>query len=222
MTMLRKFPVPWLLAISLMTGAAAAAAPPAPFREGINYIPVMPAQPTSVNPGQIEVIEFFWYGSPACFALQPYFAAWEHGKAGNVVVKRVPAMLNPQWEVAARAYYTAEQLAIPDKAMDAIFNASHLGHDDFTSQADFERFFTGHLGVDAKQFEAAWNSFTVDTRLAQAKVLAQRYGITAVPALVVNGKWLTGTGYKLSDAQLMNAVTWLVQQEQADLPAATQ
>ena len=56
MTMLRKFPVPWMLAISLMAGAAAAATPPAPFREGINYIPVMPAQPTSVNPGQIEEI----------------------------------------------------------------------------------------------------------------------------------------------------------------------
>ncbi|MGH8362067.1 MAG: hypothetical protein ACRESQ_01815, partial [Gammaproteobacteria bacterium] len=90
------------------TASAAGAAPA--YREGVNYIPVMPAQPVNVNPGRVEVLEFFWYGNPQCFALEPYLEAWQKSLPANVVLTRVPATLNPQRDVAARAYYVAVQL----------------------------------------------------------------------------------------------------------------
>ena len=194
----------------------------APYKESVNYIPVMPAQPTNVNPGQVEVLEFFWYGSPQCFALEPYLETWQKAQPANVVLTRVPAALNPQWDVAARAYYTAVQLGLADKANELIYAAVHMQHMNLSTQADYQRLFTGQLGVSAQQFNSAWNSLQVDVRLAQAKVLAQRYGVTNVPVLTVDGKWLTGAGYHLSTAQIMPAVSWLMQQDQAALPAGTQ
>ena len=34
-----------------------------------------PPQPTEAS-GKIEVIEFFWYGCPHCYSLEPNVAAW--------------------------------------------------------------------------------------------------------------------------------------------------
>lgn len=211
-----------LLACSGVAGTVFAAGAAPAYREGVNYIPVMPAQPTNVNPGQVEVLEFFWYDNPQCFALEPYLEAWQKSQPINVVLTRVPATLNPQWDVAARAYYTAVQLGLADKANVLIYSAIHQQHMSLATQTDYQRLFTSQLGVSAQQFNTTWNSLQVDARLAHAKVLAQRYGVTNVPAFAVDGKWLTGTGYRLSTAQIMPAVSWLVQQDQGALATSAQ
>jgi len=139
-----------------------------------------------------------------------------------VVLTRVPAALNPQWDLAARAYYTAVQLGLADKANALIYAAIHALHPSLATPSDYQRLFVSQLGVSTQQFTSTWNSLQVDARLAQAKVLAQRYGVTSVPTLTVDGKWLTGAGYHLSTAQIMPAVNWLVQQDQAALAAVAQ
>lgn len=211
-----------LLMCCVFAGTAFAASAAPAYREGVNYIPVMPAQPVNVNPGQVEVLEFFWYGSPQCFALEPYLDAWQKSLPANVVLTRVPATLNPQWDVAARAYYVAVQLGIADRANALIYAAMHVQHLSLGTQSDFQRLFASQLDVSAQQFNTTWNSLQVAARLAQAKVLAQRYGVTNLPALTVDGKWLTGAGYHLSTAQIVPAVNWLVQQDQGALAASVQ
>ena len=95
------------LASLLLLATSVTASADAAYKLGVNYQAVLPAQPVSTTPGQIEVIDFFWYGCPHCNALEPYLEAWERSKPANVVLKRVPAILQPEWEPAARAYYTA-------------------------------------------------------------------------------------------------------------------
>ena len=191
------------------------AAAPA-WKEGVNYVPVVPAQPVSPGPGKVEVIDFFWYGCPHCFALEPYLQGWDRSKPANVVLVRVPAIVRPEWEPAARAYYTAQALGILDKAHEAIFNEIHLNNDQLLTEADFERFFTKQFSISAKQFEAAWSSPAVDAGILQARILATRYNINVlgVPMLAVNGRWLTGGGYA-AYPQIMQVVNYLIQQEQA-------
>lgn len=209
------------------TAAPAPAAPPktAAYKEGVNYQPVLPAQPTSVAPGQIEVIDFFWYSCPHCFELEPYLEIWARSKPKDVVLKLVPAIVRPEAEAGARAYYVAEALGILDKAHEAIYNDIHIKHEMAgTSEVDYERFFTANLGVSAKQFESAWSSPAVNAKVDQARVLAARYGVLSadggVPTLAVNGKWLTGGGYGLAYSQIMQVVNYLVQQEQAAVPSS--
>lgn len=215
-----KWPALFLLAAGLLGSGAWAATAPAAFKEGVNYVPVVPAQPVSVNPGQIEVLEFFWFGDPRCYALETQLAAWQKSQPSNVILVRVPAALNPQWDLAARAYYTALQLGLADRARTVIYTALQVQHLNLGSQADFENLFRTQLGVDPAQFEKVWNSYAVDAGISQAKVLAQRYGVSNVPTFAVNGKWLTGASYRLSDAQLVALMTTLVQQQQGDIPAA--
>src|SRR5487761_1602678 len=86
------------------------------FFEGINYEPVTPAQTTGVKPGQVEVIEFYWYGCPVCFALEPYVESWEQQLPKGVVFKRVPgAMPDSEFYVDAQATAVAEVLGIGGK-----------------------------------------------------------------------------------------------------------
>ena len=214
-----------LLLSLLILPAAQAAAPAAPtpsYKEGVNYQPVLPAQPTSTVPGQIEVLDFFWYGCPHCNAFEPYLVAWERSKPANVVLVRVPATLEPDWEVGARAYYTAEALGIIAKAHSATFTEIHLKGDNLQTEQDFERYYGRDFGVEPKKFESAWNSPAVDAKLAQAKVLSDRYEIMlhGVPTLIVNGKWLTGGEFGVgSPPQIISILNYLVGLEQTAIPA---
>jgi thiol-disulfide isomerase/thioredoxin len=47
---------------------------------GTNYKVLSPAQPTDAPPGKVEVIEFFWYGCPHCYVLDPYIETWRKDK----------------------------------------------------------------------------------------------------------------------------------------------
>ena len=221
--------LPVLASAFLFSASAQAAAPepakPAPaFRANVNYQPVFPAQPTSVPPGQIEVVDFFWYGCPHCNALEPYLESWERSKPANVVLKRVPAVLSPQWEPAARAYYTASTLGLTAQSHAAIFKAIHDTHElpQLAEEGDFQRFFSLKFGVDPRRFQSVWSSPAVDAQLAQGEVLQERYDIVqyGVPMLIVNGRWITGAGMVQSYPQIMQVVDFLLQQEQAALPAS--
>lgn len=211
-----------LLALTLLA-ATAHAAPGVTlpvYKEGVNYTPVLPAQPTSANPGQVEVLDFFWYGCPHCNAFEPYLESWERRKPANVILRRVPAILEPDWEPAARAYYTAEALGIIAKSHAATFDEIHKKGDKLQTEADFERFFVSAFGVDPKKFESTWGSPTVDAKIAQAKVLADRYDLIlyGVPTLVVNGRWITGGDFSVPYSQITLVVNQLVAQELAAMP----
>ena len=41
----------------------------------MNYTVLVPAQPTSVAPGKVEVTEVFWLACPHCYALEPFLKA---------------------------------------------------------------------------------------------------------------------------------------------------
>ena len=190
------------------------------FQEGVNYVPVSPAQPTTVGPGQIEVIEFFWYGCPHCFATQPYVDAWLKHKPDNVVFKLIPAAWSggEHMDIDARAYFTAQALGLEPKIHDPLFNAIHVDnkYDLTQSQSALQGFFADY-GVSKQQFDATWNSFGVNLKMNQALQTLTRYGIQGVPTFVVNGKWMTGAGYQMQYADILKCVDFLVQQEEAAL-----
>lgn len=205
-----------IAAITWSASGIATAAGMTTFKEGVNYVPVSPAQPTSVQPGQIEVIEFFWYGCPHCFALEPYLEAWLKHKPANVVFRRIPGALpGSEWMTAAQAFYTAQALGLEPKINTPLFNAIHIKQQYRLAQSEdaLEGFFANY-GVSKQQFESTWNSFSVQLKLNQASEIEQRYGLEGVPTIIVNGKWKTGAGYQMAPPDIMKCVEYLVQKEE--------
>ncbi|HET6725453.1 MAG TPA: thiol:disulfide interchange protein DsbA/DsbL [Gammaproteobacteria bacterium] len=198
-----------LLALALGATAGAAAAEQHQFKRGENYHLVVPVQPTRADRNQVQVIEFFWYGCPHCYAFEPYLENWLKQKPENVLFKRVPAVANPAWEPQARAFYTAKALGMLDKVHGAIFDEIHARHHFLRTEQDFEQFFARY-GVGSQQFEAAWNSFAVNMKLKQAAVLATRYRVLGVPAIAVGGKYSTGPTMAASFPQLIDIINTLI------------
>ena len=224
----RKFLIAALVAICSAgyIGATSAKAVAATFTEGVNYVPVSPAQATSVKSGQIEVIEFFWYGCPHCFALEPYLEAWLKHKPANVVFKRIPVAMawGEHMDIDGYAYYTAQALGLEPKIHTPLFNAIHQDRQfALVSDEDALQAFFAHYGVSKHDFDATWKSFSVQLKMDQAADIEKRYGLEGVPTIIVNGKWKTGAVYKnadgryMSPVQIMQCVNMLVQREEREI-----
>ncbi|HSN18764.1 MAG TPA: thiol:disulfide interchange protein DsbA/DsbL [Gammaproteobacteria bacterium] len=186
------------------------------FFQGIQYEAVKPAQQTDVKPGQIEVIEFYWYGCPVCNALEPYVEGWEKQLPANVVFKRVPAAWpNTEFYVDAQAIAVADVLGIGEKIREPFFNAIHEdGEVALRTDKDALRQFFAKFGIKPADFDAAWDSAAVKARLIAYQKLADAYDISGVPTLIVNGKWKTGAGHMMPPSQVMDCVNFLIAKEQ--------
>ena len=190
------------LALFCLTGLARA--------EG-GYEAVSPAQPVQ-NPSKVEVIEFFWYGCPHCYSLEPSMVEWLKTKPANVEFIRQPAVFSDLWGKHAKAFFTAEALGVGEKVHADFFDAIQNKKQKLTSEEELAKFFAAH-GVKDEDFKAAYNSFMVDAKMRQAETMAARYGITGVPALIVNGKYRVTATTAKSQENMLSVTNQLIQQE---------
>lgn len=188
------------------------------YKEGKNYVRLVPTQPTVGGADKIEVAEFFWYGCPHCYNLEPTINEWAANKPANVRFVRVPATWNGLLVLHARLFYTEEILvrngAIADGPAfhEAVFQEYHQRNNRMTSEAAIRRVFE-RFGVSQEEFEKTWNSFEVAQKLRVAQDLMRRYGITGVPTIVVNGKYRADGASAGGYPQLIELIKELVQRE---------
>ncbi|MGC3981523.1 MAG: DsbA family protein [Steroidobacteraceae bacterium] len=165
--------------------------PASQWKEGVHYSRLVPAQPTSAAPGQVEVAEVFWYGCPHCFGLDPYLENWrKNGKASYISFIRIPVMWSPGHQAHARVYYTAELLGKLEELHTPIFEEIHKNGNPLNSAQSIQNFFTSH-GVSQAEFQKAFSSFSVESSLKRADALNLRYKVTSVPLIIINGKYVT-------------------------------
>lgn len=181
--------------------------------EGIDYQRIVPAQPTRVPDGKIEVVEVFWYGCPHCYDFEPHLNKWLADKPIDVAFRRIPGQLNPGWKVHAAAYYVAEELGVLDKIHSPLFDAMHENPRKYDTADALMEFFEQH-GVTRDSFLAAYNSFAVRAKMRHAEQQVRRYGVTGVPSVIVAGKYRTSaTMAGGSFESLLKVVNYLVDKE---------
>ena len=191
--------------------SAAANTPPTSerFKEGTNYKKVVPAQPTNVAPGKVEVVEVFWYGCAHCFQLDPAIESWRNkSKPQYVEFVRVPAMWNDTLRMHARLYYTAEALGKLDALHSTIFREINVNSEPLNTVDKIAAFFKKH-GVSPEEFQKAFASFAVESKLQRADFLNRRYKINSVPTVVVNGKYVTDQSMAGGEPQLFQLIAEL-------------
>lgn len=177
----------------------------------LGYETITPAQPTH-NPDKIEVMEFFWYGCPHCYSFEPVINAWAKKLPDNVEFIRQPAIFSELWGKHAKAYFVAEALGVVDKVHADFFDALQNKKQSLETEDQLARFFVEH-GVKEADFHEAFNSFLVDAKMRQAATMPARYGITGVPAVVINGKYKTNGTLAGSHEKMIEVINRLIQQE---------
>ena len=177
---------------------------------GVEYLELSAAQATE-SPGKIEVLEFFSYLCPHCYAFEAPLEPWVRKLPKDVQFRRVPAMFSDDYAQAARAYYALEAIGEVERLHSALFNAVHTGARlRITNEAALTEWLGKH-GVDTKKFTAAYRSFSVESKLKRAAQLTQTYKIDGVPSMAVNGKYVVIADNMKSEAQLLSVTDYLVQ-----------
>lgn len=200
-------------ALSLGTVPASAQAP-AP--KTAPYIELTPPQPTEGG-GKVEVIEFFWYGCPHCYAFEPVLEPWAKKLSKDVVFRRVPAIFNEQWGVAARVFYALEAIGEQERLHRALFDAIHKDNLRITDESAMA-VWLGKQKVDVDKFKAAYRSFTVETKLKRALQMSQAYRLDGVPALAVQGRYVLTAGMINDRQELLRATDRVIAEAVKQLP----
>jgi thiol:disulfide interchange protein DsbA len=212
-------------ALCVLSASALAADPQ--WIEGKHYFRLQPTVPVNVPAGKVEVTEIFSYGCPACNRFAPFMRSLKQGLPANAVIDYVPAGWNTAeaWPMFQRAYLTAANLGVADRAHDAVYDSvwknGDLAITDSSGRVkgklptidDAARFYAKTTGVDAAKFVATAKSFSVelDIKRAEDRIAAAKTDQT--PTIVVNGKYRTNPPAAGSDAQLVALVKWLVARE---------
>jgi len=166
-------------------------------------------QPTPPG-GVIEVIDFFWYGCPFCYQLLPLLEAWEKTKPADVTVRRIPVILRENWLADAHLYYTLDVLGQADRLHGAVFQAMHRDRIQSTDSEAWGRWATAN-GIEREKWEEAYfKSKVVRERVIRAVDLGRDYDIRGTPAVVVDGRYQTGSGIAGSVQNVMPTVDELV------------
>jgi thiol:disulfide interchange protein DsbA len=189
MTMLRPLLATLLLTLGLVSTAAADTPPP--FAEGRHFQRVATPTPPE-DPKKITVEEFFWYGCPHCYKLEPQIAAWRQKLPADAVFVRVPDNLGRGDAMAhERAFYVAQMLGIEDQIHRPLMDALVRDGVPLRTMQSMRDFFAQVAHVKAADFTSASDSFIVEANVQRADQLAQNYQITGVPTIVVGGEYLT-------------------------------
>jgi protein dithiol oxidoreductase (disulfide-forming) len=188
--------------------------------EGSDYIELNPPQSVE-SPNKIEVIEFFWYRCPHCYALEPDLEAWVKRLPRDVQFKRVPGILNDDWAVDARVFYALEAIGEVGRVHRALFDAIHQQGGVRLRGDAFAKWVADWLAkqkVDMAKYDAASHSFTVESRLRRAAQMARSYQLDGVPTLVVQGRYLVLA--KTSPKEMLATTDFLIGETRKQLAKA--
>ena len=194
--------------LALAATGAQAQAQSAP-QLGSDYVRLDP--PRAVATGdKIEVIEFFYYGCPVCYELEPKLSRWYFNGPGSVELRRVPALSSDNWDNFAKLFYTLDAMGQLGRLHWPVYDNFHfrgMKLNDEQVAADW----VAHNGLDREKFIAIYGSPQIQAKLAAVRVTMQGYGITGVPSIVVDGKFLTSARMTGSTDQLVQVVQQLVE-----------
>jgi len=139
---------------------------------------------------RVEVLEYFWFGCPHCFAFEPTINKWAETKPDFVDFVREAPPLNPAWTPHSQAFYASQVLGVQEEFFEPFFNAIHEDKKRLTSPKSIAKF-AGSLGIDEEKFLKTMTSFAVDAKIRRSMDLARNAGINSVPSVVINGKYKT-------------------------------
>ncbi|MET3132179.1 thiol:disulfide interchange protein DsbA [Oxalobacteraceae bacterium GrIS 1.11] len=176
-----------LAAVTLMVSASGAFA--AEPKNGVDYLTL--DAPARAEAGKkVEVLEFFMYHCPHCYALDPLMAAWVKKQGDNIAFHRVHMAFSGPSDPQAHAYVTLEAMGKLDVMHDKIFRAIHVDHNRLNKD-DMLLDFVVKNGIDKTKYLEFFNSFAVQTKLKRGGQLVAAYKLESAPSIVIDGHYVT-------------------------------
>ena len=164
----------------------------------------------------IIIYEFFWYGCPHCYNLEPTMDRIEADLDKDTKIVKVPVALRDSWLPHAKLYYALKQMGKIDDIHNLIFEEIHIENNRLSSEQQIVDFLS-KFDINIDEFKQLYNSFGTEARVKKSSNLARKYQINSVPTIIVNGKFLTSGSYVSSYDELYSVVNLLVERERNSL-----
>lgn len=153
------------------------------FKEGKDYAAISGAKGIKTP----EVIEFFSYTCGHCYNMEGFLQKWKPSKPEDVKFVRIPVFMKQVGHLT-QGYYAAEVLGVLDKIHMEIFHQWHRDKKIIRTKKDLYPIFE-KAGVSKEDFEKAYNSFAVASKVQYAKKMAKDMKVTSFPKFVINQKY---------------------------------
>ncbi len=158
--------------------------------EGEQYIRLKVNEPPKTDEGKVEVREFFWYGCPHCYTLEPYVNEWLAKKPDYVTFTLTPAVLGESWQSHARVFYALRALGKDESLHQKFFDAIHKEQMRLRKVGEIADYFAAQ-GIPREHLRSAMKSLQVNLEVKIAQKLAKSYRLRSVPVFVVGEKYMT-------------------------------
>lgn len=144
----------------------------------------------SDDKNQINIVEFFSYGCPYCYLLEPQINAWLAQKPTNVTFTRIAIPRKDRWIEYARLFYALDMISHQEqqRITPLIYQAIHEQKIKFNNDNEIINWAVEQQ-VDRTVLTKFYYSQDVTDKLQQAVELAQAYQLQYVPSIYVNGKY---------------------------------
>jgi len=174
-----------------------------------DYRVIVPAQPGEGSK-KIEVVEFFYYGCPHCYDLEPALKTWLKRKPPDVEFRQQPAVFRENWIPLTKTFYALDAMGLLPKLSDKVFSAVHdegLGLSDESMMSKW----IGQQGGDPAKFDEAYRSFAVQNKVQRAIQITRDYQVKGTPSIVVAGKYITSPSMTGSFEKFFQVVDQLIE-----------
>jgi len=192
-------------ALSGWTATASAQGQPA---EGKEYLRLATPQPVSVA-GKVEVLEFFSYACPHCFALETYLEPWAKKLPADVNFRRIPVPFLTSAENLMRSYYALESLGMIDKMNTPLFKAMNVDRKRLATPEEVADLVEKN-GGDKQAFLTATKAFGVQNSVVRAKKMLTDYAVDSTPTFIVQGEFMTSPATAGGHPQALAVTDFLI------------
>jgi protein dithiol oxidoreductase (disulfide-forming) len=178
-----------------------------PYKNEIDYL-TLPASATTQIPttkNKITVVEFFSFGCPACYKLEPAMQQWIKHKPSYVEFYRVPVIFQPAWKVYAQSYYIMKSLNEEHRLFPLLFAATQKDHQDLSTSDMMANFFASH-GISKDKFHALYNTPSIDLDISNGQKLMNTAMIYQVPTVLIDGTYRVDPSLTGADINRFTAV----------------
>ncbi|KHA59915.1 thiol:disulfide interchange protein [Vibrio variabilis] len=160
------------------------------------------------------VTEFFSFYCPHCNTFEPIIQQLKAQLPDNAKFQKnhVSFMGGNMGESMSKAYATMLVLKVEDKMTPVLFNRIHNMRKAPKNDEELRQIFLDE-SVDAKKFDAAFNGFAVDSMVRRFDKQFKDSGLSGVPAVVVNNKYLVQAQSIKTIDEYFELVNYLLTQE---------
>lgn len=179
--------------LGLAAGSATLSASAADPQAGSQYLVLPSVQPTDTG-AKVEVIEFFAYYCPHCYAFEPALEAWVKKQGDNIVFKRVHIQGGASVLPQQRLFYTLDAMGLLNQYHQKVFDAMHQQH--LRLSSDEQVFdWVASSGIDRAKFVDTYRSFGIQARLRRAAAMMDAYGVDRWPLVAIDGRFITSPSH---------------------------